>query len=150
MLLFTATLIPYSCSEDNSSEIIDSMPEIGDISTENPDPIVGTWTLESIVTDSGLIFVLSNCRKLSNRRFEADGQFISTVFSGGLLNIECTSPGPQIGTWENNEDGTYTITEEGEAPTKVNITFEDNTVIFREINEGGVVSDLRETFIKVE
>ena len=138
LLLLTVTLI-YSCSKDAGL-----------------DPIVGTWTLSTITALVGEEepVTLTACRMQSTFEFRADRTFTLIDANDGRNNDEnCFVTDPIGATWQDNEDGTYTLGDQTSMPNNTltfripsqTVTLEEDilTVIFRRFELIGIPNDPR-------
>lgn len=128
LLFSTLIFILIACSSDDNSQSID--------------PLIGTWTFYKSFDDD-LEISSEFCDLKDTLIVNADGSSSFTVYTSESLDV-CKILDSDIGTWENNEDGSYTFVF-GEVTSILEITFEGNTFYFEE--DGGL-SIYREVYLR--
>ncbi|GAA4268964.1 lipocalin family protein [Hyunsoonleella aestuarii] len=120
-LLSILILILNACSSDDNSQSID--------------PLIGTWTFYKSF-DNNVEVPSEFCDLKDTLIVNADGTTSFVVYTHESANT-CEILDSDIGTWENNKDGSYTFVF-GEVTSIFEIIFEGNTFYFEE-DEGSSI-----------
>ena len=130
LLLSVFALVFTSCSSDDDS-------------SSSQDQLIGTWKYYKYF-ENGVEETLEPCENQDTSVFSANGDFSGSFYidNAGTCELDETL----TGTWNNEGNGSYSITEGGFTDTE-QITFESNTFYFEDTWDNGTPADTSDDIV---